>query len=92
VLPLVPAQTGWVDSLLFVAGTGQAFFLPLLGALALGLLGHAALNPTVGNNQGWNHVGNLAAALPGGNARDGVVGTGDVQHAGGEPHGTWVGG
>jgi predicted MFS family arabinose efflux permease len=52
-----------VDSLLFVAGTGQAFFLPLLGALALGLVGHAALNRTVGSNQGWNHAGNLAAAL-----------------------------
>ena len=62
-LPLVPAQPGWVDSLLFVAGTGQAFFLPLLGALALGLVGHVALNRTVGNNQGWNHAGNLAAAL-----------------------------
>src|SRR5271156_2806606 len=65
-LPLVPAprdQPGWVDSLLFVAGTGQAFFLPLLGALALGLVGHAALNRTMGNNQGWNHAGNLAAAL-----------------------------
>src|SRR3984957_20426654 len=62
-LPLVPALPGWVDPLLFVAGTAQAFFLPLLGALALGLVGHAALNRTVGNNQGFNHAGNLAAAL-----------------------------
>ena len=62
-LPLVPAHSGWVDPLLFVAGTGQAFFLPLLGALALGLVGHAALNRTVGHYQGWNHAGNLAAAL-----------------------------
>lgn len=62
-LPLVPAHPGWVDSLLFVAGTAQAFFLPLLGALALGLVGHQALNATVGHNQGWNHAGNLAAAL-----------------------------
>jgi MFS family permease len=62
-LPLVPPRPGWVDSLLFVAGTGQAYFLPLLGALALGLVGHAALNRTVGSNQGWNHAGNLAAAL-----------------------------
>jgi MFS family permease len=62
-LPLVPAHRGWVDPLLFVAGTGQAFFLPVLGALALGLVGHAALNRTVGSNQGWNHAGNLAAAL-----------------------------
>ena len=62
-LPLVPAQPGWVNPLLFIAGAGQAFFLPLLGALALGLVGHAALNRTMGQNQGWNHAGNLAAAL-----------------------------
>ncbi|HEX4146557.1 MAG TPA: MFS transporter [Pirellulales bacterium] len=62
-LPLVPAHPAWIDPLLFVAGTAQAFFLPLLGALALGLVGHAALNRTIGSNQGWNHAGNLAAAL-----------------------------
>ncbi|HEV7998511.1 MAG TPA: MFS transporter, partial [Planctomycetaceae bacterium] len=62
-LPLVPAHPAWVDLLLFVAGAGQAFFLPLLGALALGLVGHAALNRVIGHNQGWNHAGNLAAAL-----------------------------
>jgi MFS family permease len=59
----VPASPLWIDPLLFVAGTAQAFFLPLLGALALGLVGHAALNRTIGRNQGWNHAGNLAAAL-----------------------------
>jgi predicted MFS family arabinose efflux permease len=37
--------------------------LPLLGALALGLVGHAALNKTIGMNQSWNHAGNIAAAL-----------------------------
>ncbi|HET6323936.1 MAG TPA: MFS transporter [Planctomycetaceae bacterium] len=62
-LPLVPAHPAWVDPLLFAAGAGQAFFLPLLGALALGLVGHAALNRMIGHNQGWNHAGNLAAAL-----------------------------
>ncbi len=62
-VPLVPAKPGWVDPLLFLAGTAQAFFLPLLGALALGLVGHAALNRTMGSNQSWNHAGNLAAAL-----------------------------
>src|SRR5579883_2497713 len=62
-VPLVPTHPAWVDPLLFVAGVGQAFFLPLLGALALGLVGHAALNRTMGQNQGWNHAGNLAAAL-----------------------------
>ena len=62
-IPLVPARPGWLDPLLFLAGAGQAFFLPVLGALALGLVGHAALNRTMGHNQGWNHAGNLAAAL-----------------------------
>jgi Na+/H+ antiporter NhaD/arsenite permease-like protein len=65
----VPAQPGYVDLLLFIAGTGQALFLPLLGALALGLVGHAALNRTVGNNQGWNHA--RSRAVPDPDARDG---------------------
>jgi MFS family permease len=62
-LPLVPAQPGWLDPLLFLAGAAQAFFLPLLGALALGLVGHAALSRIMGQNQGWNHAGNLASAV-----------------------------
>jgi MFS family permease len=63
VVPLMSA-CGWlIDPLLFVAGAGQAFFAPLLGALALGLVGHRALNRTMGMNQGWNHAGNIAAAL-----------------------------
>ena len=60
---LVPAYWWLIDPLLFVAGAGHAFFTPLLGALALGLVGHAALNKTMGMNQGWNHAGNIAAAL-----------------------------
>ena len=42
-----------------------------MGALALGLVGHAALNRTIGVNQGWNHAGNIAAALSAGTAVDG---------------------
>jgi MFS family permease len=60
---LVPARWWLIDPLLFVAGAGQSFFTPLLGALALGLVGHAALNRTMGMNQGWNHAGNIAAAV-----------------------------
>jgi len=60
---LVPAHWWLIDPLLFAAGAGQAFFTPLLGALALGLVGHAALNKTMGMNQGWNHAGNIAAAV-----------------------------
>ncbi len=62
-LPLVPAGPWWIDALLFTSGMAQAFFLPLLGALALALVGHAALGRTIGVNQGWNHAGNLAAAV-----------------------------
>jgi MFS family permease len=62
-VPLLPTHPAWIDPLLFGAGAAQAFFLPLLGALALGLVGHKALNRMIGHNQGWNHAGNLAAAL-----------------------------
>ena len=62
-LPLLPSHWSVVDPLLFAAGAAQAFFLPLLGALALGLVGHAGLSRMMGHNQAWNHAGNLAAAL-----------------------------
>jgi MFS family permease len=62
-LPLIPAKWWTIDPLLFVSGVGGAFFAPLLGALALGLVGHGALNRTMGSNQAWNHAGNIAAAL-----------------------------
>ena len=62
-LPLVPASSLALDPLLFIAGVSQAFFAPLLGALALGLVGHAALSRVMGHNQGWNHAGNLASAV-----------------------------
>jgi MFS family permease len=61
--PLVPARGAILDPLLFVSGVAQAFFLPVLGALALGLVGHAGLGKMMGVNQGFNHAGNLAAAL-----------------------------
>jgi len=41
----------------------SAFFGPLLGALALALVGHELLNKTAGTNQGWNHAGNIVAAV-----------------------------
>jgi MFS family permease len=62
-IPLLPLAPGWVDSLLFISGAAQSLFAPLLGALALGLAGHRLLNRTMGENQGWNHAGNIAAAL-----------------------------
>jgi MFS family permease len=62
-LPLLSAHGWLIDSLMFIAGAGHAFFDPLLGALALGLVGHAALSKVMGVNQSWNHAGNIAAAL-----------------------------
>lgn len=62
-IPFVPRTAAWVDSLLFLAGVAQSVFIPVLGALALALVGYKALNRTLGENQGWNHAGNIAAAL-----------------------------
>ena len=62
-LPWLPAKHATIDSLLFISGAAQAFFLPALGALALALAGHGGLNRLMGANQGFNHAGNLAAAV-----------------------------
>ena len=62
-IPLVANRQKTVDALLFVSGAVQSFFGPLLGALALALVGHELLNKAAGTNQGWNHAGNIAAAL-----------------------------
>jgi MFS family permease len=63
VMPLVPNSQSWIDGLLFVSGAAQSFFAPLLGALALPLVGHELLNRTAGGNQVWNHAGNIGAAV-----------------------------
>lgn len=62
-IPLFPRTAAWIDPLLFVGGAVQSIFLPVLGALALALAGYGALNRMLGENQGWNHAGNIAAAL-----------------------------
>jgi MFS family permease len=62
-LPLVSPRPILLDPLLFLSGVAQAFFLPLLGALALGLIGHAGVSRLMGQNQAWNHAGNLASAM-----------------------------
>jgi predicted MFS family arabinose efflux permease len=62
-LPLLPASWKCLDPLLFLAGMGRSFFTPLLGALALGLAGHAGLNCLVGTAQSYDHAGNLASAV-----------------------------
>jgi MFS family permease len=63
VIPSMAQKSASVDSLLFLSGTLQSFYAPLLAALALGLAGHKLLNRTMGTNQGWNHTGNIAAAV-----------------------------
>lgn len=62
-LPLLPPHEVFLGPLLFLSGVSQSLFAPLLGALALGLAGHAGLNRLMGANQSWNHAGNLAAAV-----------------------------
>jgi len=62
-VPLLPARWFYLDPLLFFGGMGRSFFGPLLGALALGLAGHAGLNRLVGTTQSCDHAGNLASAL-----------------------------
>lgn len=51
------------NATLFVSGIAQSFFGPLLAGLALGIVGHRNLNRTMGVNQAWNHLGDVAAAL-----------------------------
>ncbi len=63
VIPFVPRTAVFIDTLLFLSGAAQSLFIPVLGALALALVGYNALNRTLGENQGWNHAGNIAAAL-----------------------------
>ena len=62
-IPFLPASHSVVDAALFLSGAAQSFFPPLLGALALALVGHGQLNHTAGLNQGWNHAGNIVAAV-----------------------------
>lgn len=64
-LPAAAHSFGGILTLLFTAGAAQTCFAPVLAALALSLVGHARLNATIGGNQGWNHAGNIAAAVGG---------------------------
>ena len=62
-LPLACEHQVWVFVLLGLAGVGKTFFGPLTNALTLGMTGHVALNRSLGVKEGWNHAGNIAAAL-----------------------------
>ena len=65
VLPAIAHSFSGILALLFTAGAAQSFFGPVLAALALSLVGHARLDKTIGANQGWNHAGNVVAAVAG---------------------------
>ncbi len=62
-LPLVPASGAAIGALLIVAAVAKPLFGPLTNALALRLVGHARFDRAVGLKQGWDHAGNIAAAL-----------------------------
>jgi MFS family permease len=62
ILPLFPHRVVWVNVQLFFSGVSSAFFAPVLAALALSLVGHASLPKLMGENQAWNHAGNIASA------------------------------
>jgi MFS family permease len=64
-IPLASRSFIAINALLFTSGATQSFFAPLLAALALALVGHNRLNKIIGDNQGWNHAGNIVAAVIG---------------------------
>lgn len=62
-LPLFVGSMIGISTLLFTSGAASAFFVPLLATLALSLVGRKKFDHTMCVNQGWNHAGNIAAAL-----------------------------
>ncbi|HEV8060017.1 MAG TPA: MFS transporter [Gemmataceae bacterium] len=61
--PLVPASYVWIGTLLVAAAVVNPLFGPLNSALTLGLVGHNRLSRALGITQGWDHAGNILAAL-----------------------------
>ena len=62
-LPFAANSVLGVGAIQFLSGAANAFFVPLLAALALALAGHRAFDRLMGITQSWNHAGNIAAAL-----------------------------
>jgi MFS family permease len=46
-----------------IIGVASAIFAPAIAAVSLGLVGHARMASRTGRNEGWNHAGNVVAAL-----------------------------
>jgi MFS family permease len=64
-IPWLPQHPATLNINLFVFGVVQSIFGPLLAALALVLVGRRLLPAIMGENQGWNHAGNILAAILG---------------------------
>jgi MFS family permease len=62
-LPWVCGSRVAVFALLAAAGLAQPLFGPLTNAFTLFLVGHSDLNRALGIKEGWNHAGNIAAAV-----------------------------
>lgn len=61
-IPLWPSF--WPVALAQLAsGAASAVFPPVIAAITLGLVGHAAFTRRTGRNEAWNHAGNAFAAL-----------------------------
>jgi MFS family permease len=46
-----------------VLGVASAIFAPAIAAVSLGLVGHARLSGRMGQNEAYNHAGNVVAAI-----------------------------
>src|SRR6266446_5446623 len=62
-LPVVPAGYVGIGALLVVAAILNPLFGPLTNAMTLSLAGHPRMNRALGITQGWDHAGNILAAL-----------------------------
>lgn len=63
VLPYLAKHVVIETAVMFLSGIPGTFFMPLLGTLALALAGKDRLEETMGENQSWNHAGNMVSAI-----------------------------
>jgi MFS family permease len=61
--PFVRPTYLWIGGLLALASIARPFLGPVTDSLTLALVGHDALDRAVGLKQGWDHAGNIAAAV-----------------------------
>ena len=46
-----------------MVGLVQSVYSPCVAAISLGMVGHAFLSRRIGRNEGFNHLGNMVAAI-----------------------------